>query len=309
MSKKTLTLKTEEFAKDLNLEILLEGQPAITLEESSVNRPGLQLSGYFGVFANHRIQLVGTTERCYMQELPETQLRERIQTICNAPIPCMVFAGGYRPDGVILEELTKTTVPVFLTQSSPTQISHRITNYIDRKMAPTISQHGVLLDVYGVGVYITGESGMGKSETALEIIKRGHRLVADDVVEITRVAPNRLSGKAPALTKHLMEIRGIGIIDVRYMYGVGAVIPEKSIDIVMQMEMWQDGKTYDRLGMEEEYVEILGVKVPKVLMPVRPGRNLAIIVEVAARNFRLKRLGYDAAKEFDRRWMAELNNR
>jgi HPr kinase/phosphorylase len=166
----------------------------------------------------------------------------------------------------------------------------------------------VLVDIYGVGVMLMGESGMGKSETALELIKRGHRLVADDVLEIRRVAENRLSGTAPALTRHLLEIRGIGIIDVRYMYGVGAVIQEKSIDMVMEMEMWQDGKNYDRLGLDEQTISILDVKVPHILMPVRPGRNLAIIVEVAARNFRLKKLGYDAAKEFDRRWMEELEN-
>jgi HPr kinase/phosphorylase len=171
-----------------------------------------------------------------------------------------------------------------------------------RKLAPTITCHGVLLDVYGVGVMLTGDSGLGKSETSLELVKRGHRLVADDAVEITRVADDRISGSAPELTRYLTEIRGIGIIDVRHMFGVGAVIHEKSIDLVIEMELWQEGKIYDRLGLEEQKISILDVDIPRILMPVRPGRNMAIVVEVAARNFRLKSMGYDAAKEFNKRW-------
>jgi len=304
-----MTITAEDFARDLGLELTLRGRGLLPISDSDVNRPGLQLSGYFRHFAEERVQLIGNVEQYYLMELPEEALRARTRRICESGIPCMVFARGHRPCGIMHEELERGNIPVFCTERTTTNISHSITNYLNRLLAPSITRHGVLMDVYGVGVLLTGESGMGKSETALELIKRGHRLVADDVLEIRRVAENRLSGTAPALTKYLMEIRGIGIIDVRYMYGVGAVIPEKSIDLVMEMEMWEDGKTYDRLGLDEEYVEILGVRIPRIIMPVRPGRNLAIIVEVAARNYRLKKLGYDAALEFDRRWAEQLGQR
>ncbi len=300
----------EAFAKALSLTILEKGRGTIPITDSNINRPGLQFTGFFGHFASHRVQLVGNAELHYLLQLDEETLKQRMEDYCSNPdIPCMIFARGFQPLPTLLSALKKHDIPVFSSDKFTTKIGNAITNHLDRLLAPTITRHGVLLDVYGVGVMLSGESGMGKSETALEMIKRGHMLVADDVIEIRRVAETRLSGTAPELTKHLMEIRGIGIIDVRYMYGVGAVIPEKSIDLVMEMEMWEDGKTYDRLGLDEEYVEIMNVKIPKLIMPVRPGRNLAIIVEVAARNYRLKKLGYNAALEFDRRWTAELENR
>ncbi len=305
----SVSIPVNEFSESLGINLCFPGRGEFCVSESDINRPGLQLTGYFNHFAFERVQLLGNAEMHYMMQLPEDVLRERAKALCAYAVPCIVFARGYEPQKVLFEELQRQKIPVFQAPKTTTKVSHTITNFLDRKLAPTITRHGVLMDVYGVGVLLSGESGMGKSETALEMIKRGHRLVADDVVEIRRVTESRLSGTAPALTKHLMEIRGIGIIDVRYMYGVGAVIAEKSIDLVMEMEMWEEGKTYDRLGLDEEYVEILGVKLPRILLPVRPGRNLAIIVEVAARNYRLKKLGFDAAKEFDRRWARELENR
>ena len=191
--------------------------------------------------------------------------------------------------------------PVFRSQLVTTNLISRLTSYLSSALAPRITRHGVLVDVYGAGVFLMGESGIGKSETALELIKRGHRLVADDAVEIKKVAENRLIGEAPELIRHFMEIRGIGIIDIKAMYGVGAVINNKPLDIVIYMENWDNNKEYDRLGLVEEYIEILGVKLPKIVLPVRPGRNLAIIVEVAARNWRLKNMGYHAARELDNR--------
>lgn len=303
------TITVKEFSKDLDFRVLEEGRGSFQVDESDINRPGLQFTGYYTHFASNRIQLIGNAEIHYLRQMTQATRELRMTELMNYPLPCIVVARGHQPPEELLQAAKNTALPVFGSDFATTKVSHKITNYFDRRLAPTVTRHGVLLDVYGVGVMLTGESGMGKSETALEMVKRGHRLVADDVLEIRRVAENRLSCSAPPLTRHLMELRGIGIIDVRYMYGVGAVIPEKSIDIVMEMEMWQEGKAYDRIGIDEQYMEILGVKVPSILLPVRPGRNLAIIVEVAARNYRLKKLGYDAAKEFDKRWTEELESR
>ncbi len=306
----SIQIAVDEFAQRLGFQICARGRGVIPVTDGDTNRPGLQFSGYFGHFTANRVQLIGNAEMHYLLEIPDHILSERTELFCSQEeIPCVVFAQGFDPLPTLLICMEQHGIPVFRSDRSTTKTGHAITNYLDRLLAPTITRHGVLMDVYGVGVMLSGESGMGKSETALEMIKRGHRLVADDVMEIRRVAENRLSGAAPALTRHLMEIRGIGIIDVRYMYGVGAVIPEKSIDLVMEMEMWEEGRSYERLGLDEDFVEILGVKVPKLIMPVRPGRNLAIIVEVAARNYRLKKLGYDAAREFDKRWMQEIESR
>lgn len=304
----TFTISVEDFSKALDLSVAYEGRGDFDINESEINRPGLQLTGFFEHFAFERVQLIGNAEMHYMMQLSEDALRGSIHKFLQYDVPCIVFSRSHEPPAIFMEEARTRKIPVLCSPRPTTKVSHSITNYLDRILAPTITRHGVLLDVYGVGVMLTGESGMGKSETALEMVKRGHRLVADDVLEIRRVAENRLSGTAPALTRYLLEIRGIGIIDVRHMYGVGAVIQEKSIDMVMEMEMWEDGKCYDRLGIDEQTISILDVKLPHILMPVRPGRNLAIIVEVAARNYRLKKLGYDAAKEFDRRWMEELEN-
>ena len=205
-----------------------------------------------------------------------------------------------------IDSAAKFGCPIIRSKKTTTSIIHRMINYLDSALAPTITRHGVLVDVYGEGVLLMGESGIGKSETALELIKRGHRLVADDAVEIKKVAENRLIGDAPELIRHYMEIRGIGIIDIKAMYGIGAVINNKAIDMVVYLEFWDNNKEYDRLGLTEEYMDILGVKLPKVVLPVRPGRNLAIIVEVAVRNWRLKNMGYNAAQELDNHLNAML---
>lgn len=304
----SIKISIKEFAQSLNLSIINEGRGFIFIEESEVNRPGLQLAGFLEHYAYQRVHLIGNTEMYFMMQLEETVLRERIANMLSYDPPCFVFTRSHMPPEPFMQIALEKNIPVLCSTRVTSKISHAVTNFIDRALAPVITQHGVLLDIYGIGVMLIGESGMGKSETALELVKRGHMLVADDVLEIRKVAENRLSGTAPALTRHLMEIRGIGIIDVRYMYGVGAVINEKSIELVIEMEMWEDGKSYDRLGLDEKTISILDVKVPRILVPVRPGRNLAIIVEVAARNIRLKHLGYNAAKEFDKRWMEELDN-
>lgn len=301
-----MTVPVEEFAKKLGLTLFAQGRGEIPLTESEVNRPGLQLTGFLEHFAHNRVQLIGNAEMQYMMQLDERALQSSVHALMQYGIPCMVFSRSHQPPGIILQEAAARDIPILGSGLSTSKVSHKMTNYIDRMLAPSITRHGVLLDIYGIGVMLAGESGTGKSETALELVKRGHRLVADDVLEIRRVTEGRLSGTAPPLTRHLLEIRGIGIIDVRYMYGVGAVIAEKSIDLVIEMEMWVEGKNYDRLGLDEETISILDVAVPRILIPVRPGRNLAIIAEVAARNYRLKKLGFNAAQEFDKRWMEEM---
>ncbi|OQB24685.1 MAG: HPr kinase/phosphorylase [Firmicutes bacterium ADurb.Bin182] len=297
----SVTIKNDEFLHKLDLECLVPGRGFLTIQSSDTYRPGLQFTGYFTHFAHERVQLIGNAEMNYLWELSEDTLSERMSKYMSYQPPCVICTRSLRPPEAFLLCAKEHGVPVFLSSKTATHIIREASNYMYRKLAPTITCHGVLLDVYGVGVMLMGDSGLGKSETSLELVKRGHRLVADDVVEITRVADDRISGSAPEQTRYLTEIRGIGIIDVRHMFGAGAIILEKSVDLVIEMELWQDGKAYDRLGLEEQKINILSVDIPKILMPVRPGRNMAIVVEVAARNFRLKTMGYDSAKEFSKR--------
>ena len=271
------------------------------IPSADLNRPGMQFTGFYEHFAWERPQVIGLVEMSYLQSLTHEALCGICDRYFSYNIPCIVCCRGLKPPKEILEAAQAHDVPIYITQATTTAFTFSVINYLNRCLAPHTMQHGVLVDVYGVGVLITGESGVGKSETALELVKRGHQLVADDVVDICRITENRLTGECPDMVRHLMEIRGIGIIDVRAMFGIGAVATSKSIDLVIHLEHWVQGKQYDRLGLQEEYVTILGVKVPRLLTPVRPGRNLAIVIEVSARNFSLRRLGYSAAHELDRR--------
>jgi len=297
----------EDFVKDLNLEIVYaEGCERIDIETSDVNRPGLQFAGFFNYFATNRIQVVGKVEMTYLEGMDPQTKAERLETYFSYPIPCVIVCRDMDPPPEMIEKARQFRRPVLKSKLVTSKFINIAINYLDAKLAPRITRHGVLVDVYGVGIMLIGESGIGKSETALELVKRNHRLVADDVVDIRKVSDNRLVGEAPELIRHFMEIRGIGIIDIKAMYGVGAVINSKSIDIVIHLELWDNNKEYDRLGLTEEYTTILGVKLRKITLPVRPGRNLAIIVEVAARNFRLRNMGYNAAKELDNRLNAQI---
>lgn len=302
------TVNVQEFADALGMRISVPGRTHFDVETSATKMPGLQVAGYFAHFAYDRVQLFGNSEITFLNELDEQTQRERMSRLFSYKIPVVVLARDFPTPPVMAEEAKKHGIPILTSKMDTTKCSHKITYYLDRLLAPTCSRHGGLLDIYGVGIMFTGDSGIGKSETALELIKRGHRLVADDVVELTRVNDMRLVGKAPPLVRHLMEIRGIGIIDIRHMYGVGAVMLEKSIDIVMELENWVEHKHYDRLGLDENHVRILDVKIPRLVTPVRPGRNLAVIVEAAARNFRAKKMGYNAAEEFDRRLQKEMSS-
>ncbi len=299
----------EDMARALELEIIYDGdRKAIDLQTSDINRPGLHFAGFFDYFAKERVQVLGKGEMTYLYQLDPVIREERLEKFFGSGLPCVLVARNLETPQYLIDSAKKYKCPLLLSRKVTSIIIHDLINYLDSELAPRITRHGVLVDVYGVGILLTGESGIGKSETALELVKRGHRLVADDAVEIKKVAENRLIGDSPELIRHFMEVRGIGIIDIKAMYGVGAVINTKAIDMVMHMEFWDSNKEYDRLGLVEEYTEILGVKLPKVDLPVRPGRNLAIIVEVAAMNWRLKHMGYHAAKELDRRLNALIQS-
>ena len=285
-------ISLKEFIDTLELEpVVMADRDEINLETSDVNRPGLQLSGFFDYFAADRLQVIGKAEMQYILALePEVLCR-------NMPVPPEMVEAAQRHNVALLRSRLVTTR--FMLQASM---------FIGAKLAPRITRHGVLMDVFGIGVMITGESGVGKSEAALELVKRGHRLVADDVVEICKVSDVRLVGEAPEMVRHFMEIRGVGIINVKNMYGVGAVINSKSIDMVIHLELWDNNKEYDRLGLNEDFTAVLGVKLPKLTLPVRPGRNLAIVIEVAASNHRLKKMGYNGAQELNDRLSAKIQN-
>ncbi len=296
-----LNVTIEELSRDLGLEALVAGNGSVSFTDGEINRPGLQFAGYYEHFDARRVQVIGNAEMYYLYALSPDELHVRMEHFMGLSIPCIVCARGNEPPEALLKSAEKYGVPVLKSALRTGEIGHRISQYIEYKLAPKILLHGVLLDVFGVGMLITGESGLGKSETALEMIKAGHRLVADDVTEITRIPSNALIGRAPELTRHLMEVRGIGIVDVRYLFGVGAVIQEKEIDLVMEMELWNENTPYERVSAFESSKEILGVAVPSTVLPVSPGRNLSVVLEVAARSFRLKRLGYDVGKEFQSR--------
>lgn len=293
-----------EFIKDLELEPVYIGSCSeVKFNTSDINRPGLQFANYYDHFydTSLRLQVVGKIEMTYLETLDSKTRKERLDEYFRNPLPCVVISRGMDIPDEMLKKAEEYNCPLLSTKLITTKFVHTAIHYLNSKLAPSTTVHGELVDVYGIGVLIIGESGIGKSETALELVKMGHRLVTDDSVEIKKVADNRLVGESPDVTQNFMEIRGIGIIDIKEMYGVGSIIKSKSIDLVINLEFWNENNTYDRLGMDEEFTTILDVKVPRLTIPVRPGRNLAIIAEVAARNFRLKNMGYDAPVELDRR--------
>ncbi len=274
--------------------------------EGIINRPALQMAGFFEHFDYCRVQLLGNVEMAYLETLGEERKREIFKRLFGFAVPCMVFCRGHRPDGIILEEARKANIPLLASEWATPDLYARILHYVQDQTAPTIGIHGVLVDVFGEGVLIIGESGIGKSEAALELIKRGHRLVADDSVVLRRVSEERLIGSAPEVTRHFIELRGIGIVDVKTLFGVESVKDEQNVDMVIRLEDWEPSKDYDRLGTKDEYVEYLGNKIICYSIPVRPGRNLAVIVEAAAVNYRQKKMGYDAVQELYKRVQANM---
>ena len=302
------TVKMSEVVEKMNLRNLTPDVDHTDkyVKLPDINRPALQLSGFFKHFASERVQIMGYVEYSYLKTLDEEKKKEVYEAFLSYEIPCLIFCRNLKPDELLLAEANKRNIPVFSTEKKTSQFMAEIIRWLNVQLAPCISIHGVLVDVYGVGVLIMGESGIGKSEAALELVKRGHRLVSDDVVEIRKVSDETLVGSAPDITRHFIELRGIGIVDVKNLFGVLSVKQTQNIDLVITLEDWDRDKEYDRLGLEEQYTEFLGNKVVCHQLPIRPGRNLAVIVETAAINHRQKNMGYNAAQELYRRVQANL---
>lgn len=278
----------------------------IVVTVPDINRPALQLAGYMEHFSSERVQIIGYVEFTYLEQMKEEERISAYTRLISGEIPCVIFTSEMIPDEKLLEVNKKYDVPAFAVSKSTSYFMAEIIRWLNVHLAPQISIHGVLVDVYGEGVLIMGESGIGKSEAALELVRRGHRLVSDDVVEIRRVSDVTLVGSAPDITRHFIELRGIGIIDVKTLYGVEHVKDTQQIDLVIKLEEWDKEREYDRLGLQEEFTEFLGNKVVCHSLPIRPGRNLAVIVETAAVNHRQKKMGYNAAQELYNRVQANI---
>ncbi len=305
----TVTLKQiiDEFKLE---ELYLPKNPEeLLIGENEVNRPGLQLSNFYEYFNPERIQILGKTEYAYLSTLDETVRKETIENLFSHKIPALVITRELEcfPEAIELAE--KYEIPVLRSKDSTSNFVAALIAFLNLNLAPRITRHGVLIEIYGEGVLILGESGVGKSETAIELVKRGHRLVADDAVEIRKVSNISLVGTSPDNIRHFLELRGIGIINARRLFGVGAVKVSEKIDLVVELELWNAEKLYDRMGIDNEYVSILGVNVPAVTIPVKPGRNLAVILEVAAMNNRQKKMGYNAAHELLGRLGMEMQSK
>ena len=281
----------------------------IVVAHPEVNRPALQLTGFYSHFDNERVQMLGNVEIAYLQSLPIERRKAMYDKLISSKIPCILFCRNLMPEEWVTELCNHYGVACLVSEKTTSDVMAEVIRWMKVKLAPCISIHGVLVDVFGEGVLITGESGIGKSEAALELIKRGHRLVSDDVVEIRKVSDETLIGSAPDITRYFIELRGIGIIDVKTLFGVESVKNTQSIDMVIQLEEWDKDREYDRLGMEDQYTEYLGNRVVCHKIPIRPGSNLAIIVESAAVNYRQKKMGYNAAKELYNRVQANMAKR
>ena len=282
---------------------LVSGQEGIGryITTSDISRPGLEMAGYFTHYPANRVQLLGKTELSFFEMLPEADRRDRMMQLCSQNTPAIIISRGLEVPPELIAASNENHVPVLKTKLTTTRFSSRLTNFLESKLAPTTAIHGVLVDVYGIGVLLMGKSGVGKSETALELVKKGHRLVADDCVEIRQESENLLIGSPPPLLEHLLEIRGIGIIDIMTLFGASAVRPYKRITLIVELENWDSEKSYDRLGLDEEKMRIIDTDLTKLTIPVQPGRNVSVIIEVAAMNYRLKKMGVNAAEEFSRR--------
>lgn len=306
MSKK---VKVSDLVAEFHLEVIC-GEAGLKrpITVADLYRPGLEMAGYYEFHPTERVQILGKTELTFFDGLSSSERMDRMVRLCSpAETPCILISRGLDVPIELLAAANDHNIPVLRTQISTTILASRITGFLENKLAPSTTIHGVLVDVYGIGMLISGSSGIGKSETALELVKRGHRLIADDAVEIRQTADHVLNGNAPELIRHLLEIRGVGIINVMTLFGAGAVRNVKKISVVVKLETWQQDKQYDRLGLDEETTRIIDTDVPLVTIPVRPGRNLAVIIEVAAMNFRLKRMGYNAALQFTNKLTESLS--
>lgn len=295
-------VRTKDIVDKFDME-LLSGEEGINrpITTADISRPGLEIAGYFEYYPAERLQLLGKTELTFFEKLNPREREERMEKLCTDITPGIIVTRDMEVPAELIEASERESVPVMRSKQKTTRLSSHLTNYLESKLAPSTAVHGVLVDLYGIGVLITGKSGVGKSETALELVKRGHRLVADDCVEIRQEDVGTLVGNSPDLIEHLLEIRGVGIINVMTLFGAGAVRSHKRISLNIDLEIWDQKKSYDRLGLDEETMRVLDTEIIKLTIPVRPGRNLAVIIEVAAMNFRLKRMGVNAAEQFTNR--------
>ncbi|MBE7054585.1 MAG: HPr(Ser) kinase/phosphatase [Ruminococcaceae bacterium] len=302
-------VKLKRIIDEFHLEIIYapENLEDILISSSDVHRPGVQLSdGYFDYFDNARIQIMGKVEHYYMATKSSEDAYNAYDKLMSSGIPAVVVTRGLDISDELLSAVKKHDVPLLKSEDSTSSFMAALIAFLNLQLAPSITHHGVLVEVYGEGVLLLGESGVGKSETAVELIKRGHRLVADDVVDIRRVSAKTLVGSSPEIIRHFIELRGIGIVDVKEIFGMGAVKNTENINLVINMEIWQQGKNYERLGLDKEVTNILGIDVPSLTVPVRPGRNLAVIIEVAAMNHRQQNMGYSAAEELSERLTKQM---
>ena len=302
------TVPLSEIIEEFSLESLYipESADKILISCSRVNRPGLPLAGFFDHFEQARIQVIGKVEELYLNQLTPEEKEARLDAFFAAGPVALIVTSSIEVSETAYKTAEKYKVPVMRTKERTSEFMAALIAFLNIKLAPRMTRHGVLVEVYGEGILLLGDSGVGKSETAIELVKRGHRLIADDAVEIKRVSKKTLVGEAPAIIRHYVELRGIGIVDVRRIFGMGAVKQSEKVELVINLENWVQGKMYDRLGLDEQTTEILGIEVPSITIPVRPGRNLAIIIEIAAMNNRLKRLGYNTAEEFNKRLMESM---
>ena len=296
------SVKLGKLIQEFRLEVLRggAGYEDVSIRTEDVNRPGLQLTGFFDYFDAKRLQVIGRVETTYLEGLTSEERRESFELLLSQDIPALIISREIEPFPECMEMAEKYDRTILRSPDTTSVLMSNIIAALKSYLAPRITRHGVLVEVYGEGVLLLGESGVGKSETAIELVKRGHRLIADDAVEIRRVSAKSLVGSAPENIRHFIELRGIGIVNARRIFGMGAVKVTEKIDMMIQLEQWDSEKVYDRMGLDNEYADILGIKVPLLTIPVKPGRNLAIIIEVAAMNNRQKKMGYNAAQELMR---------
>ena len=302
------TVSLAALMKEMALKpILLKTAPEdMMLSVPRINRPGLQLAGFYDYYEAARVQIFGKTEMDYLRRMDDGARLSCMEKFFSTHPTVVVVTSGLSFDEGIIALADRYDVPILSTEERTSEFMAALIAYLNLQLAPRITRHGVLVEVYGEGILLLGDSGVGKSETAIELVKRGHRLIADDAVEIKRVSAKTLVGQAPEIIRHYVELRGIGVVDVRRLFGMGAVKNSEKIDLIINLEPWVQGKMYDRLGIDEEHTEILGINLPSITIPVRPGRNLSIIIEVAAMNNRQKKMGYNTAEEFNKRIMESM---
>ena len=308
MEKTTFTVSLKQIVEKFKLEVVSanENLENYKVTSTDLNRPGLPIVGFFEYFENERIQILGRVEYTYLSKMSSDERKKAFERICSHDIPVVIVTRGQDVFPELISAAEARNIPVLKTEQSTSRFMASLISYLSVELAPRITRHGVLVEVYGEGLLILGESGVGKSETAIELVKRGHRLVADDAVEIKRVSDITLVGTSPDIIRHFIELRGIGIVDVRRIFGMGSIKETEKIDLVINLEVWNEKKQYDRLGLTTEYTEILGLQIPCLNIPVRPGRNLAVVLEVAAMNNRQKKLGYNPAEELNNRLMQKM---